>query len=383
MESLGQRGIPIHVVDKSNTAMCRFSRYTKSFHQVPDFYTNPEGYTRSIAKIAQAVGAQLVIPTFEDIFPLAEYQHLLPDSLRFVHPSFDKLSRANNKWEVMQLCRELDVPHAESFVPLSLEALRQKAERLDFPVVIKTRTGNAGKGVFIIHNKEDLIPKYREVITRFDIPRETWPMIQEYLGTDLHGVCMIYNKGIMEAAFCETYLRSKEENKFSSTTYRVSSYNAENIKNCKKVADRLGWHGVIHFDLINDPVTGIGKVTEINPRLWGTLIVSVASGVDFPYMLYELAISGKIRSAPESYKQGIYLRWILGEMIGVFNVIKGKSLPSQKAKQLSEIFLCQFKGRTDDFRLSDPFVFLMEMVDYGRGYFETRSSNPARERVIG
>lgn len=383
MESLGKRGIPLHVVDRSKTAMCRFSKWTKSFHQVPNYYTEPEAYTKAVGEVAQLVGAKLVIPSGEDVIVLAKYQHLLPDSLRFIHPTYEKLNRANNKWDVMQLCKDLEVPHAASFIPPSLDSIRQISEKIKFPVVIKTRTGNAGKGVFIIEKKEDLFPRYQDTLQRFNIPREKWPMIQEYLGTDLCGVCMIYNKGKMEAAFCETYLRSKEENKFSTTTYRVSSYNAENIENCKKLADQLEWHGVIHFDLINDPVSGVGKVIEINPRFWGTLIVSVASGMDFPFMLYELALKGKIESVPVSYKQEVYLRWVLGEIIGILNTIKGSGSFAYKVKHVLDIFRSQFKGSTDDFRLSDPMVFLMELVDYGLRYRLTRSSNPAEQGMVG
>ena len=383
IESLGKRGIPIHVVDRSKTAMCRFSRWTRSFHQVPNYHTEPKEYTEAIGEVARSVGAELIIPTHDDVVILAKYQHLLPDSLRFVHPSYNKLNHANNKWEVMQLCQEINVPNASSFIPPSLNRLKQIAEKMKFPVVIKARTGNAGKGVFIIKKKEDLVPRYRDTLRRFNIPKENWPMIQEYLGTEVCGVCMIYNRGKMAAAFCETYLRSKEENNFGTSAYRVSSFNSENIENCKKVADRLGWHGVIHFDLINDPVTRVGKVIEINPRLWGALIASVASGVDFPFMLYELALYGKIKSVPVSYKQDVYLRWVLGEIIGIFNTLKGSSSLIQKTKSIFNILSTQFKGSTDDFRLADPMVFLMELVDYGLRYSSTLSSNPTEEGMVG
>jgi predicted ATP-grasp superfamily ATP-dependent carboligase len=383
IESLGRRGIPVHVVDRSKFAMCRYSRFTKSFHVVPNYYTEPEAYVLAVADVARKVGARVLIPGHEDIVTLAANLDALPPGIGFAHPGHGKLRTANNKWEVTKICNKLGVPCAESFIPESFEDLNAHAARLEYPAVIKTRMGNAGKGVAIVADKQELIARYSDIITKFSIPRDNWPMVQEYLGTDICGVCMIYEKGRLVASSAETYLRSKEANKFSTTTWRVSTYDPVSVENCRKVADLLEWHGVIHFDMIRDPKTGVGKITEINPRLWGTIMIAIAAGVDFPYMLYELALTGKISDPPQGYRDGVYSRWVLGELIGVLNLAKRKAPSSVKLRELREIVRAPFKGTTDDLRLSDPLPFLMEMFDYFRRYRETRSSNPAEEGMVG
>jgi hypothetical protein len=105
--------------------------------------------------------------------------------------------------------------------------------------------------------------------------------------------------------------------------------------------------------------------------------------VDFPYMLYELALTGKISDPPQGYRDGVYSRWVLGELIGILNLAKRKVPVSEKFSELGEIVRAPFKGTTDDLRLSDPLPFLMEMFDYFRRYRETRSSNPAEEGMVG
>jgi len=383
IESLGRRGIPVHVVDRSKYAMCRFSRWTKSFHVVPNYYTEPEAYAAAVADVARKVGARVLIPGHEDVVTLAARVDALPAGLGFAHPGYDKLWTANNKWEVTKICDKLGVPCAESFVPESFRDLESRAGGLEYPAVIKTRMGNAGKGVAIVGSKQELVTRYAEIITRFSIPQTNWPMVQEYLGTDICGVCMIYEKGRLVASSAETYLRSKEANKFSTTTWRVSTYDPISIENCRKVADLLEWHGVIHFDMIRDPKTGVAKITEINPRLWGTIMIAIAAGVDFPYMIYELALTGKISDPPQTYRDGIYSRWVLGDLIGILNLAKRKAPAPEKLREFREIFRSPFKGTTDDLRLSDPLPFLMEMFDYFRRYRETRSSNPAEDGMVG
>lgn len=383
VESLGRRGIPVHVVDRSPRAMCRASRWTKSFHRVPNFFEAPEAYAQAVGDVARRVGARVLIPVLEDVIALAAHEDALPGDLAFVHADPGTLRLANDKWEVTKLCERLGVPCAASFVPGSLDELRSRAGGLEYPAVVKTRLGNAGKGVVFVKDESELVAKFAEIVDRFSIPAEKWPMVQEFLGSDVAGVCMIYDRGRLAAASAETYLRCKEGNRFSTSVYRRSAHDPEGLANCRKVADALGWHGVLHFDLIRDPKTGVGKITEINPRFWGGLSVAIAAGLDFPYMLYELALTGKIADPPATYRDGVYARWVLGELIGVLNLAKRKAPAGEKIRELGEIVRSPFKGTTDDFRLGDPLPFVMEMYDYFRRYRQTRSSNPAEEGMVG
>jgi biotin carboxylase len=383
VESLGRRGIPIHVIDRSPMAMCRVSRWTRSFHCVPSYIEEPEAYAHAVATIARKVGARVLIPVLEDVIVLASYKDALPPELAFAHADPEVLRIANDKWEVTKLCKRLGVPHAESFVPVSLDELSGRAGAMTYPAVIKTRLGNAGKGVVLVSGKDELILKFREIVDRFSIPRGRWPMVQEFLGSDVFGVCMIYDRGQSVAVSTETYLRCKERDRFGTSVYRRSAHDNRSVVSCAKVADALCWHGVIHFDLIRDPKTGTGKITEINPRFWGGLSVAIAAGVDYPWMLYQLALAGKISDPPVTYREGVYARWVLGELIGILNIAKSKAPIFEKFWELQGIVFTPLKGTTDDFRLSDPLPFMMELCDYFRRYRLTHSSNPAEDGMVG
>jgi carbamoylphosphate synthase large subunit len=383
VESLGRRGIPVHVVDRSPRSMCRRSRWTRSFHLVPSFLEEPRAYAKAVGDVARKVGARVLIPVLEDGIVLAAHEEQLPQGLAFVHADVEAMRLANDKWEVTKLCERLDVPRAASFVPGSMDELRAKARGLEYPAVVKTRLGNAGKGVVFAADADDLVARFEETVRRFAIPPEKWPMVQEFLGSDVSGICMIYDRGRMVAASAELYLRCKEGNRFSTSVFRKSVMDPEGIAHCRKVADALDWHGVLHFDLIRDPRTGVGKITEINPRFWGGLSVAIAAGMDFPYMLYELALTGKIEHPPADYREGVYARWVLGELIGILNLAKRKAPLGVKSRELREIARHPFTGTTDDLRLSDPLPFLMQMYDYYRRYRLTRSSNPAEDGMVG
>jgi predicted ATP-grasp superfamily ATP-dependent carboligase len=49
---------------------------------------------------------------------------------------------------------------------------------------------------------------------------------------------------------------------------------------------------------------------EINPRFWGSLHLPIASGIDFPYLLYKMALDGDINPVTK-YKLGVKSRSLL------------------------------------------------------------------------
>lgn len=107
---------------------------------------------------------------------------------------------------------------------------------------------------------------------------------------------------------------------------------------------------------------GIPQLMEINPRFWGSLQLAIDAGVDFPGLLYELAL-GRLPAVPQGYQTGIRSRWLLGDLDRLYLVLRDRNTSGSHASRLREIlqFMKFFDGNTryevnriDDFR---PFVF--------------------------
>jgi predicted ATP-grasp superfamily ATP-dependent carboligase len=55
----------------------------------------------------------------------------------------------------------------------------------------------------------------------------------------------------------------------------------------------LGWHGVAEIDFRWQPGSEPSLI-EVNPRFWGGLTQAVEAGWDYPYLLYRLAVDGRV-----------------------------------------------------------------------------------------
>src|SRR5262249_10470047 len=77
------------------------------------------------------------------------------------------------------------------------------------------------------------------------------------------------------------------------------------LRDAEKLMAALNWHGVamVEFKMDSD---GQYWLMEINPRLWGSLALSIDAGVNFPLGLLELARAEQ--PAPQPDYKLVYTR---------------------------------------------------------------------------
>jgi hypothetical protein len=87
------------------------------------------------------------------------------------------------------------------------------------------------------------------------------------------------------------------------------------------------WHGVA---MVEFRMTADGPfILEVNPRFWGSLQLAIDAGVDFPWLLYQMA-SGMRVDAPSGYTTGIRCRWLLGDADVLYLTLRSDCPPAEK-----------------------------------------------------
>jgi len=94
------------------------------------------------------------------------------------------------------------------------------------------------------------------------------------------------------------------------STLRESIRHPELQQSAERLLSCLGWVGVAMVEFKEDPRDGQPKRLEINPRFWGSLHHAILCGVDFPYLLYCLAMDGAVTDVVE-YQVGVRSRSLL------------------------------------------------------------------------
>ncbi|MGH9928238.1 MAG: ATP-grasp domain-containing protein [Pyrinomonadaceae bacterium] len=379
VHSLARRGVTVHVGDASRLAMCRYSRQQTSFSRYRNPYRDPEGFVDDVVKAMARTRATVLIPGHEDVLAIAQLRDRFPSEVLIPISSAEAIARTINKWQIVSLARAARVPVPDTIKPETGEEMIERAAEFKYPAIVKTQLGNSGKGVFVVRDAQECRERFDWLVKTYDLDVANWPILQGFAAGTGYGVCLLYNRGEFRAAFCERYLRCKD-GQFGTSVFRESVYVPELEAHARALMDTLKWHGVVHLDFQYDEATGQAALIEINPRFWGALDLAVRAGVDFPWLLYKMAVDGDVEPV-SSYQTGIKSRWIMGEMLHVINLVR-RGRVRKTAQTITKILGTRPNGY-DDFRMNDPMPLLFEMLYYSSGFLRSGSTNPIEEGMIG
>ena len=134
-----------------------------------------------------------------------------------------------------------------------------------------------------------------------------------------------------------------------------------------KILHLLGWHGVAMVEFKVGP-DEIPYLMEVNARFWGSLQLAIDAGVDFPYLLFKMAIGAPLEHISE-YKVGTKSRWLLGDLDHLYLRLRDRTcthvaLPSKW--QTFRDFMKFFDPLTryEINRWGDMKPFLLELRNY-------------------
>jgi predicted ATP-grasp superfamily ATP-dependent carboligase len=305
--SLGKRGIEVVTADHKKHGLASLSRYSRQFFQYPSPKENPEGFINALETYLKDNPTEVLIPTHsEDTYIVAKHRARLGRYTKVPLHDYDTIATVNDKGQLATIAEKLGVPIPRTFQPQDLGELRSVAARATYPVVIKLRGRASSVGMSYACSEDDLLRKYRETVDRFSLPPEEYPIVQEYISGDGYGVSSLYNKGALRAQFTHRRIREYPTSGGPSTC-RISVKHPLMESYARKLLEHFSWHGLAMVEFKMDSRTGTPYLLEINPRIWGSVNQAIASGVDFPYLLYRMAVDGDVEPVLD-YRLGVITR---------------------------------------------------------------------------
>ncbi|UCC30035.1 MAG: ATP-grasp domain-containing protein, partial [Phycisphaerales bacterium] len=131
----------------------------------------------------------------------------------------------------------------------------------------------------------------------FELEPDQYPLVQEFIrGTD-YCVTALFNRGQCVAKMTyrniRTYPRGTGAGALRETVDRPEAEEA-----VIKLLSPLQWHGIAQVDF-RIPDDGPAYLIEVNPRFFGGLAQCIAANVDYPYLLYQIAIGEPVGEQPQ------------------------------------------------------------------------------------
>jgi predicted ATP-grasp superfamily ATP-dependent carboligase len=382
VRNLVEHGVDVIVADSNGVGMCQWSKYPTKCLRYTSHYEDERQFIDDIKRICAEEKVGLIMASHNETEILAQYRDEFPEALCALLPNAEQCAVFNNKARSYELARDHGVPVPERIEyqdPLKVaDAVQQHGASR---VVVKLLLGNSAKGIFYADSPAETQTLVGDLIQEFELPADRFPQIEDCVDGDGCGCSSFFWHGQPIASFCHRRLREKTQTGGTST-YRESIENEALVAYSNKLLSEIGWHGFAMVEYKMHPETGKIWFIEVNPRLWGSLHLSVASGFEFPYLAWLCATEGPDAAiayhASRPKHIGHRARWLLGDLI----IAVGQLTRGQFSKAWTTLFR-QPADSYDDWNVKDLGAFAGELAFYGSSFIRNRSSNPVEKGMIG
>lgn len=307
VRSLGGKGITVLVSEETRCNPSAFSKFCSKFILSPNARKEPIQYYKWLCSTIIEEKCDVLIAMDDDVLEIViKHYEELSQICTIPVPSMQSYFTANDKGKSVMHVQASGVPCPKTVEIKELEELNHLPSDMTYPVVIKPRKSSGSRGIRIVNSQQELVTRYLEVHKQYP-----FPIIQEYIGLgERYDVCMLYDKNHqLKAYFIQKEIRHFPIDIGPSTVQQSVEY-PELLVMAKKIMEDLPWYGVVELEFMVDSRDGKLKFMEINSRFWASLQMAIDSGVDFPYLLYKLAVEEEVHNQFD-YKVGGMCRWLL------------------------------------------------------------------------
>lgn len=302
------------VGDEQAESLAGASKYCQVRWTYPSPRANTRGFVDAVKAKCLEEQVQVLLPmtdhTFETLLPFRD------DLAEATLPAGDAKAfhSLTDKGELERLASSLSIRTPRTVEIHNQDEIASRCAGWEFPLVVKpalphTRQhGWSVPKVRYVFNPEAL----RQAAEEYLAIHVGAVLVQEYVEGQGVGVFMLFRQGTPLACFAHRRLREKPPSGGVSVLCESIPVDPELRRMTEQLVQAVGWHGVAMTEWKCSP-SKPPCLIEVNARFWGSLQLAVDAGMDFPWLLYQLAL-GRTPNIPDTYRIGVKSRWLLGDL---------------------------------------------------------------------
>ncbi len=306
--SLGRHGVPVWVATSPNIKLASYSRYTRRTLPWPTGECGAQvEYLLELARRHKLDGWVLFPTSDESAALLSKFHAALSCRYRVSTPTWDILRWAYDKRLTYRLAAQEKVDYPVTIYPASEADLGACA----FPAILKPAAHIAvnrftADKAWPVANREELLARYHEA--RELIPPDLI-LLQELIpggGESQFSYAALCCDGQPIASLTARRTRQYPIDFGYSSSFVETLDVPEIVAPSRRLLAAIRYTGLVEIEYKFDARNGRYKLLDINPRLWTWSALGHRSGVDFPYLLWQMMIG---KPVPEQTgRTGV--RWV-------------------------------------------------------------------------
>lgn len=249
----------------------RLSRYCRYYHtyNINDLSEENNNIIDDINDYCLRQKLDIIIPAgMKSMFFLSKVGDKITGAKIFPIANLETLKMLNNKWLFTESMQKNGLPFPKTI--LINDKCKIRLLNIEFPIIIKPLDLDGGDGVVKLNSLKEL-----EIYLSSENKFNKLPLlVQEYIpGIDIDFSVLAKNG--------KTIAWTAQKWQGKNIVQFVKDDNILDIG--KRIVSSCNYNGVAHFDMRLDDRDQSIKIIECNPRFWGSLEMSMLSGVNFPY----------------------------------------------------------------------------------------------------
>jgi biotin carboxylase len=338
VRSLGRAGLHVAAAESVRfrnppAAASAWSSYAAT---LPDFATDSGGYTTALERVCEALRPRVVIPVHDATVALTSVgrARFEPETIVAL-PQDAALAVFVDKSETLALAERVGV-RIPFGVPITDPAQALSVARaVGLPAVVKpleswvpagdgtaTRVvAGAARSVSELGRAaEDLLGAGARLV------------VQEWLPGHREAVSVVAVAGHTRARFAQVAYRTCPPLGGASIVRESIPLPADAAEGAERIVEEVELDGYAEIEFRRDRL-GRAVLMEVNPRLSASVEIAARSGVDFPQLIFKVAMGEAIRPVT-TYRTHVRLRWLGGDLLWLRTVLRtpgGVDVPPRPA----------------------------------------------------
>lgn len=367
IRSLGRRGDHVVAADGMRPSAGLRSRWARGRVTYPSPAESPAATGDALVEAAHRHRIDLVIPiTDEVILALRDRLADLPAGCQVALPDARAAALASDKRATMDLAASLGVPVPKSLAADTPDTIRAAARELGYPVVLKPVTSrirppDGGVRRYAVTYALDADDLERAIDRLGDVG----VLVQRYWPGDGQGVELLVDHGRTLAAFQHRRLREVPVTGGASSLRESMALDPVLLDHASRLLAAMAFHGLAMVEFRVGPDGPV--LMEVNGRVWGSLPLAVAAGMDFPARLVDL-YAGRPSSPDTGYTVGVRARNLELDIVWIGSVLRGARgpaiapFPPRRAALRAVADLVDPRIHDDILSLRDPLPGAAELI---------------------
>jgi D-aspartate ligase len=328
VRSLGRRGVSTRVVRSDEHALAGASRYASGRLAWPA--GDEARRVEFLLELAERDGLDgwVLIPTHdEEAAMIARHRDSLAGRFRLTTPSWETLRAAYDKRFTHALAARLGLDQPWTAFPARAGGL--DAAEGHFPVVVKPAVKECANRLTV--DKAWRAGDARELRRRYDeacaLVDPELLMVQEFVpgnGDSQLSYAALCSGGEVLASLTARRTRQYPMD-FGRASSFVETIDAPDLDvGARRLLAAMRFTGMVEVEFKRDARTGANLLLDVNPRAWGWQSLCGRAGVDFPYLLWRLAVGEPV--SPTRAVPGVHWVRMTTDMLAAAGEIAGGRL---------------------------------------------------------